>query len=99
MDIAKIDEDGFITITDRLARFSKIGGEMVSHTYMEEVLHELLGLTDLSLAVSGVPDEQKGEKLVVLHTLDDEQLNKLLELLEKSELPNLGNQDQMPSTK
>lgn len=88
-DIAKIDEDGFITITDRLARFSKLGGEMVSHTRVEEILHELLGLTDLSLAVSGVPDEQKGEKLVVLHTLEDEQLNKLFELLDKSELPNL----------
>ncbi|MBV9124982.1 MAG: AMP-binding protein, partial [Planctomycetes bacterium] len=28
-DIAHLDEDGFIVITDRLARFSKIGGEMV----------------------------------------------------------------------
>lgn len=88
-DIAKIDEDGFITITDRLARFSKIGGEMVSHTRVEEVLHELLGLTELSMAVTGVPDEQKGERLVVLHTLEDEQVEKLLELINDCELPNL----------
>ncbi|MBI5202482.1 MAG: MFS transporter [Elusimicrobia bacterium] len=30
-DIASVDPDGFITITDRLSRFSKIGGEMVPH--------------------------------------------------------------------
>lgn len=88
-DIAKIDEDGYITITDRLARFSKIAGEMISHTKIEEVLHDLLGLTELSLAVTGVPDEQKGERIVVLHTLEEEQINTLIELLDKSELPNL----------
>ncbi|MCX8065495.1 MAG: MFS transporter [Candidatus Hydrogenedentes bacterium] len=88
-DIAKIDEDGFITITDRLARFSKIGGEMVSHTRVEEILHDLLGLTELNMAVTGIPDEQKGERLVVLHTLEDGQVNKLLSLLNECELPNL----------
>ncbi len=88
-DIAKIDEDGFIYITDRLARFSKIAGEMISHTRIEEVLHDLLGLTELSLAVTGIPDEQKGERIVVLHTLEEEQINKLIEMIDKSELPNL----------
>jgi acyl-[acyl-carrier-protein]-phospholipid O-acyltransferase/long-chain-fatty-acid--[acyl-carrier-protein] ligase len=34
-DIAVIDEEGFITITDRLARFSTIGGEMVPHGTLE----------------------------------------------------------------
>ena len=28
-DIAFVDEDGFVALTDRLSRFSKIGGEMV----------------------------------------------------------------------
>lgn len=88
-DIAKVDEDGFITITDRLARFSKIGGEMAPHTHVEEVMHALLGLTELSLAVTGVPDRAKGERLVVLHTLSDEQIAELLRKLDKSELPKL----------
>ena len=88
-DIAKLDEDGFITITDRLARFSKIGGEMVPHTKVEEVLHSLLGLTDLAMAVTGVPDMAKGERLVVLHTLEEEQLEELQGKLSKSDLPNL----------
>ena len=35
-DIAIIDDDSFITITGRLSRFSKIGGEMVPHLRIEE---------------------------------------------------------------
>ncbi len=88
-DIAAIDEEGFITITDRLARFSKIGGEMVPHTKLEETLHGLLGLTEQSLAVAGVPDTAKGERLVVLHTLTEAQLEELLEKLDAAGLPNL----------
>ncbi len=88
-DIASVDEDGFITITDRLARFSKIGGEMVPHTKIEEVLHGLLGLTEQALVVLGVPDEVRGERLVVLHTLEEEQLELLLQRMSGSELPNL----------
>jgi acyl-[acyl-carrier-protein]-phospholipid O-acyltransferase/long-chain-fatty-acid--[acyl-carrier-protein] ligase len=88
-DIAFIDDDGFITITDRLARFSKIGGEMISHTKVEQTLHDLLGLTEQTLAVTGVPDETRGERLVVLHTLDEDQLTTLFERLDQSGLPNL----------
>ena len=89
-DIAGIDDEGFITITDRLFRFSKLAGEMVPHVRVEEVLHDLMGFTDQMLAVSGVPDETKGERLVVLHTLSDEQVNDLKEKLRASkDLPNL----------
>jgi acyl-[acyl-carrier-protein]-phospholipid O-acyltransferase / long-chain-fatty-acid--[acyl-carrier-protein] ligase len=88
-DIASIDEEGFITITDRLARFSKIAGEMISHTRVEESLHELLGLTEQSLAVAGVRDETRGERLVVLNILTDDQLTKLLAGMDRSGLPNL----------
>ena len=68
-DIAAEDEDGFLTITDRLSRFSKIGGEMVPHIKIEEQLHELAGATEQKFVVTGVPDGKKGERLVVLHTL------------------------------
>ncbi|MFM1920314.1 MAG: hypothetical protein RLZZ303_1948 [Candidatus Hydrogenedentota bacterium] len=88
-DIAQIDDDGFIRITDRLARFSKIGGEMVPHTTVEEKLHDLLQLTDQMMAVASVPDEQKGERLVVLHTLSDQQLDDLTSRLDEIGLPNL----------
>jgi acyl-[acyl-carrier-protein]-phospholipid O-acyltransferase / long-chain-fatty-acid--[acyl-carrier-protein] ligase len=88
-DIATLDEDGFLMITDRLTRFSKIGGEMVPHIKIEEKLHELAGVTEQTFAVTGVPDEKKGERLVVLHTLSDSQLQPVLEKLVASDLPNL----------
>jgi len=88
-DVARIDEDGFAWITDRLARFSKIAGEMVPHQKVEETLHGLLGITENAFAVVGVPDIQKGERLVVLHTVSDEQLQELLTKLDKAGLPNL----------
>ncbi|MBF0387810.1 MAG: MFS transporter [Candidatus Omnitrophica bacterium] len=69
-DIATIDEDGFIRITDRLSRFSKIGGEMVPHLKVEENIMEALGVVDPVVVVASVPDEKKGERLVVLHTVD-----------------------------
>ena len=88
-DIATLDEDGFLQITDRLTRFSKIGGEMVPHIKVEEKLHELAGVTEQTFAVSGVPDEKKGERLVVLHTLTDDKLKLVLDNLANCDLPNL----------
>jgi acyl-[acyl-carrier-protein]-phospholipid O-acyltransferase/long-chain-fatty-acid--[acyl-carrier-protein] ligase len=88
-DVASRDEDGFLTITDRLSRFSKIGGEMVPHGRVEEKLHELAGTTEQTFVVAGVPDERKGERLVVLHTLAEEKLKECLERLPGCGLPNL----------
>jgi len=88
-DIAAQDEDGFLTITDRLSRFSKIGGEMVPHVKVEERLHEIAGLTEQTFVVTGVPDEKKGERLVVLHLLRQEELRVVLEKLPEAGLPNL----------
>jgi acyl-[acyl-carrier-protein]-phospholipid O-acyltransferase/long-chain-fatty-acid--[acyl-carrier-protein] ligase len=88
-DIAAIDEDGFLQITDRLSRFSKIGGEMVPHIRIEEKLHELAGVTEQAFVVVGVPDEKKGERLVVLHKLTPEALQPCLEKLTQCDLPNL----------
>jgi acyl-[acyl-carrier-protein]-phospholipid O-acyltransferase / long-chain-fatty-acid--[acyl-carrier-protein] ligase len=88
-DIAAEDEDGFLTITDRLSRFSKIGGEMVPHIKVEDQLQELAGATDQRFVVTAVPDGKKGERLVVLHTLPPEELQPVIERLGESGLPNL----------
>ena len=88
-DIAFIDDDGFVGLTDRLSRFSKIGGEMVPHVGVEEALLNACGLTGQVLAVTGVPDERKGEKLVVLYTPECGDPQWMYEALDSSEIPNL----------
>jgi acyl-[acyl-carrier-protein]-phospholipid O-acyltransferase/long-chain-fatty-acid--[acyl-carrier-protein] ligase len=88
-DVATMSEDGFITITDRLSRFSKIGGEMVPHVKIEEKLHELAGIAEQVFAVTSMPDEKKGERIAVLHTLAEGQLDAVLEKLAQSDLPAL----------
>ena len=72
-DLGRIDEDGFLFIEGRLSRFSKIGGEMVSHETVEDTISELLRENGsesdkLICAVTGVVDEVKGEKLILLTT-------------------------------
>lgn len=69
-DIASMDEDGFVRITGRLSRFSKIGGEMVPHVKVEDEIHRFLGANELVCVVTAVPDEKKGERLVVLSTIE-----------------------------
>ncbi|MBI3737314.1 acyl-[ACP]--phospholipid O-acyltransferase, partial [Candidatus Sumerlaeota bacterium] len=88
-DLGFIDDEGFIHITDRLARFSKIGGEMVPHVKIEEELHKAIGATEQVFAVTSVPDETKGERLVVLHTIDPIMLEGVNDKLAESGLPNL----------
>ncbi|MBD3246688.1 MAG: MFS transporter [Candidatus Omnitrophica bacterium] len=87
-DIAIMDEDGFIRITDRLSRFSKIGGEMVPHVKVEEEILEVLGESEPVCAVTAVSDEKKGERLVVLYTGDID-IDEVRTQLAARGLPNL----------
>ncbi|GFO62651.1 acyl-[ACP]--phospholipid O-acyltransferase [Geomonas paludis] len=87
-DLGIMDDDGFIRITDRISRFSKIGGEMVPHGAVEDELHGKLGQTGV-LAVTAVPDEKKGERLVVIYTRGTTDAATLARLIAESELPNL----------
>jgi acyl-[acyl-carrier-protein]-phospholipid O-acyltransferase/long-chain-fatty-acid--[acyl-carrier-protein] ligase len=95
-DIVSMEDGGFLVITDRLSRFSKIGGEMVPHIKIEEKLHEMMDTAEQVFAVSSVPDEKRGERLVVLHTLSPDKLAPVLEKLAQCDLPALwkprGNQ-------
>jgi acyl-[acyl-carrier-protein]-phospholipid O-acyltransferase/long-chain-fatty-acid--[acyl-carrier-protein] ligase len=88
-DIAAMDEDGFLAITDRLSRFSKIGGEMVPHIRIEERLQECAHTPEQVFAVTGVPDEKKGERIIVLHTLDAHELERVLTCIDAAGLPAL----------
>lgn len=87
-DIANLDEDGFLMITDRASRFSKIAGEMVPHIKVEEEIHALLGRSDQACVVTSIPHDKKGETLAVL-CLKDIDVPALAEGLKKRGLPNL----------
>jgi acyl-[acyl-carrier-protein]-phospholipid O-acyltransferase/long-chain-fatty-acid--[acyl-carrier-protein] ligase len=90
-DVATIDGDGFIRITDRLSRFSKIGGEMVPHVRVEEAIARVIGAEDDSqrFVVTSVPDAKKGERLVVLHTVLDKSATQVCRELRETGLPAL----------
>ncbi len=79
-DLGRMDEDGFLYIEGRLSRFSKIGGEMVPHEKVEELINSAMGYDpedERKITIVGVPDEAKGEALILLTTEAD---------LDKSEL-------------
>ena len=72
-DLARFDEDGFLYIEGRMARFSKIGGEMVPHETLETKIREALGgggEETRTLCIVGIPDTAKGEALVLLTSLE-----------------------------
>ena len=86
-DIARVDDDGFVSITDRLSRFSKVGGEMVPHLLVEEKISRACG--DAPCAVTGLPDERKGERLAVLYTDPNITPEELWRRLSETDLPKL----------
>ncbi len=101
-DIARLDGDGFIEITGRLSRFSKIGGEMVPHLKIEEAIEAIVEASEresgedhvadeaaVHVAVTAVSDERKGERLVVLHGRLNLEPDEIREALKQAGLPNL----------
>src|SRR5437867_3547720 len=86
-DIAAVDDEGFVRITDRLSRFSKIGGEMVPHLKVEEALCAVLG--EAPCAVTAVPDDQRGERLVAVYVDATLSPAELWQRISQSDLPRL----------
>jgi len=67
-DIVKIDADGFITICGRAKRFAKVAGEMVSLTSVEVLANKIW--PDALHAAVAIPDERKGEQVILLTTTE-----------------------------
>jgi acyl-[acyl-carrier-protein]-phospholipid O-acyltransferase/long-chain-fatty-acid--[acyl-carrier-protein] ligase len=96
-DYALIDRDGFIKITGRLSRFSKIGGEMVPHLRIEEEIARLVDGEsaaehdgpDIHVAVTAVPDPQKGERIIVVHRPLSKSIEEIRDALSSAGLPNI----------
>ncbi len=82
-DLARMDEDGFLFIEGRLSRFSKIAGEMVPHETVESAITAALEIDpagERRIAIGAIPDEAKGEALVLLTIvpIDSAELRKKL---------------------
>jgi acyl-[acyl-carrier-protein]-phospholipid O-acyltransferase / long-chain-fatty-acid--[acyl-carrier-protein] ligase len=93
-DIGQIDNDGFIHITGRQSRFSKIAGEMVPHIRIEELLTKIVEDPndeegDARIAVTAVPDPDKGERIIVLHKPLPKSVDEILKQLGEADIPNL----------
>ncbi len=90
-DLAHMDDEGFVSVNGRLARFSKMGGEMVPHGTIEDKLAESFGVDPgevPAVVVTGISDESKGEALVVVTTLDIS-MSVIREKLTQAGFPNL----------
>jgi acyl-[acyl-carrier-protein]-phospholipid O-acyltransferase/long-chain-fatty-acid--[acyl-carrier-protein] ligase len=79
-DKGHLDADGFLTIVDRYSRFAKLGGEMISLTQVEEQVRRVLGEPERELVAVNLPDEKKGERvlLLVAGEIDPDGLRKAL---------------------
>lgn len=67
-DVVEIDEIGFVYIKDRIKRFAKIGGEMVSLNAVQEMVckaYEWMG-AEFQYGVVAIPHESKGEQIVLV---------------------------------
>jgi len=92
-DIAHIDVNGFLHITGRLSRFSKIAGEMIPHVRIEEELMKVVGDDPeddkVQVCVTAVPDTKRGERLIVLHLATEKTTDQMRAALTSAGLPNL----------
>ena len=100
-DKGHLDKDGFLTIVDRYSRFAKIAGEMISLTIVEEEILDACNDADLEIAATCLPDNRKGEKIVLLATKDMDKI-KLKKILSDAKInplyhpANVLNVDEIP---
>ena len=79
-DKGHLDADGFLTIVDRYSRFAKLGGEMISLGAVEHEIRKVIDDADVEMVAVNIPDEKKGEQVVLLitHDIDSNELRKRL---------------------
>lgn len=89
-DMARVDADGFITLTGRMEQFAKIAGEMIPLETIDDAMHKVIGSTERILAIAHVPDPKRGERLIVLYMpVPGMNLRDVLKKLPERGIPNL----------
>jgi acyl-[acyl-carrier-protein]-phospholipid O-acyltransferase/long-chain-fatty-acid--[acyl-carrier-protein] ligase len=87
-DIVAVDEFGYVTIKGRVKRFAKIGGEMVSLTMVEQQLNLLW--PEFLHAVVSVPDEKKGEQIILVTTNVDAARDAMVQYAKTVKMPEIA---------
>ena len=77
-DIVHVDEERYVSIRGRSKRFAKIAGEMVSLTATEQLINEIW--PDAQHVVVCIPDERKGEQLILITTQENANSKELIAL-------------------
>jgi acyl-[acyl-carrier-protein]-phospholipid O-acyltransferase/long-chain-fatty-acid--[acyl-carrier-protein] ligase len=94
-DVGKVDEDGFVWVTGRETRMSKIGGEMVPHVLIEEEITKILSAggdsesSEPLAAVTALPHPTRGEQIIVLYRESSVSPEKVIERMVAAGLPRL----------
>lgn len=86
-DIGFLDEQGFLTVTGRLSQFSKIAGEMISHLAVADEIQHITGQSAADIFVTSVPDDLRGERLVVMYCNLEKTPKEIVAELKKSNIP------------
>ncbi|MBW2092626.1 MAG: fatty acid--CoA ligase [Deltaproteobacteria bacterium] len=76
-DIATIDEEGYVQITDRLKDVIKSGGEWISSLEMESLISQHEAVSEV--AVVGVNNEKWGERPIAVMTVNPDYEGKVTE--------------------
>lgn len=87
-DIVTVDEEGFITIEGRAKLFVKIAGEMISLPFVEEHAKDALSVEEV-VAV-GAADKKKGERIVLVTTSPDTNIQNLRDYWKEHKLTALS---------
>jgi len=63
-DVVVVDDLGFVKIVDRVKRFAKIAGEMISLASVENVGYKICHTDDFHCGVVAIPHAKKGEQII-----------------------------------
>jgi len=87
-DIVRIDDEGFVTIAGRAKRFAKLAGEMVSLAVAERIA--VAAYPEYRHAVVALPDERRGERLVLVSEAPEIRRDCLVEAAHREALPEIA---------
>ena len=87
-DVVAIDDEGYLSIRGRLKRFAKVGGESVSLSVVENCASALW--PDHQHAAIAVPDDRRGESIVLVTTNPEASRSDLLVWVQNHGVPELA---------